>query len=362
VTRDDVRMTAVVATLGRARVERTVADLLRSAAVADVVAQIVVVWQGDAAPPPFPPGVEVLEVFPVGLSYARNRGLAHATAPIVGFVDDDEAVDGRWMAAMLQAFDQHPDAAGVFGAVAPLDTDGIPYCEVTGDALRVFRRPSTPPWIVGTGGNMAFRRTALAGTGGFDVSLGAAAPGRSGEESDVIVRLLRRGELLLWAPDAVVFHPTKTAAEHLRSRRPYGHGTGAVARRRRDPGLAARYAAAIGQSWLTGVRTRDRQRRREALRTAVGFTAGVLGGERPRSPRAVLSRMPAVVAAALGGHAVRGGRATYATQPEFRYDAGPFRLRVLPGVPDVASERDAVVRVADRDALWLVENHRAVDR
>jgi hypothetical protein len=355
VTRDDVRLTVVVATLGLARVERTVDDLLRSAADAGVAAEVLVVWQGQAPPAGLPGGVRVLDVFPVGLSYARNRGLAEATAPLVGFVDDDEAVDVGWVAAVLHAFDEHPYAAGVFGAVAPLDTDGIPYCEVSGEAARVFRRPSTPPWVVGTGGNMVFRRPLLSAIGGFDVALGAAAPGRAGEESDVIVRMLRGGHPLVWTPDAVVFHPTKTPAEHLASRRPYGHGAGAVARRRRDAGLTARYTASLGQSWLTGLRGRDRQRRREAVRTAAGFLGGLLGVERSESPRAVLARMPEHVAATIGGESIRPLPARYEPQPEFRYAAGPFTLRVLPGVDAVPAHGIAVVSTVERDALWLLE-------
>ena len=350
---DDLRLSVVVPTLGRASVRRTVDGVVASARAAEVGVQILVVWQAEAPPPTWDPPVEVVDVFPVGTAHARNRGWRAARAPLIGYVDDDEVVDEGWVAAVLATFDAHADAAGVFGAVRPLGDDGIPYCEVSGEEVRVFRRPSTPPWVVGTGGNMAFRRSDLDAIGGFDVAMGPAAPGRSGEETDVMQRLLRSGRPLVWTPHAVVYHPTKTAAEHLASRRPYGHGTGAVARRRRDAGLAARYAVAIAQSYSTGVVTRDRQRRREALRTAAGFAAGVARGDRARSPMSLLSRMPTEISAAIGREQLRALPARFTDAPEFRYRAGKLLLRVIPGARQ--TPEDAVEAVVERDAAWVVE-------
>lgn len=354
---DDLRLSVVVPTLGRASVRRTVDGILASAAASNTAVQVVVVWQAEDTPPQWTGPVDVVDVFPVGTAYARNRGWMACHAPLVGYVDDDEVVDDGWVPAVLTAFDVHADAAGVFGAVLPLGDDGIPYCEVSGDTVRVFRRPSTPPWVVGTGGNMAFRRSDLADIGGFDVAMGPAAPGRSGEETDVMQRLLRRGRPLVWTPDAVVYHPTKTAEEHLASRRPYGHGTGAVARRRRDAGLAARYAVAIAHSWGTGVVTRDRQRRGEALRTAAGFTTGMLRGDRARSPMGVLARMPDEVRSVVDGRRLRALPARFTTAPEFRYAAGELILRVIPGTlaTGEGSSRGALASVAERDATWVVE-------
>jgi hypothetical protein len=329
--------------------------VLASASAAGVAVQVVVVWQGSEPAPTWAGPVEVVDVFPVGTAYARNRGFDAARAEIIGYIDDDEAVDAGWVAAVLEAFEAQPDAAGVFGAVLPLEDDGIPYCEVSGEQVRVFTRPSTPPWVVGTGGNMSFRRADLAAIGAFDVAMGPAAPGRSGEETDVMQRLLRRGRPLVWTPHAVVYHPTKTPIEHLASRRPYGHGTGAVVRRRRDAGMAARYATAIVQSWTTGVRHGDRQRRREAVRTAAGFALGMVRSDRARSPRSALARMPAEIEAAVQGRTVTPSTARFARQPEFSYSAGDLRVRVLPGARSVPSGAAVVAKVVGRDATWIVE-------
>lgn len=351
---DDARLSVVVASLGRAALARTITSVLASAGAAGVAVEVVVCWQAATEVDGLPAGpVRVLDVFPVGLSYARNRGVDAARAPLVAFVDDDEVVDAGWVGGVLRGFADHPEAAGVFGAVEPLDDDGVPYCVVTGDEPRLFRRPSTPPWVVGTGGNMAFRRDDLLAAGGFDVALGAGSPGRSGEETDLIARLLRAGRPLLWTPDAVAGHPTKSPGEHLASRRPYAHGTGAVARRHRDAGMAARYAVAIGQSYLTGWRERDRQRRREAVRTAAGFVTGLARGASGPSPDAALDRVPPAVAAAVGPHRLRPARGQWSDRPRFRYAAGPWQVDVLPDTT-AAPGGGSVLEVADRAALWVV--------
>jgi GT2 family glycosyltransferase len=341
-------LSVVICSIGSAPVERAVASVVTSATAGGVDVEVIVVWQHAAPAPPLP-GALVLDCFPVGLSYARNQGAWAAASDVVAFVDDDEVVDEGWVGAVLEAFRGAPDAVGVFGEVAPLDDSGIPYCVVTGETRRVFRRRSTPPWVVGTGGNMAFRRADLLAIGGFDVALGAGAPGRAAEESDVIVRLLRRGSTLAWTPDAVVFHPTKTAAEHLASRRPYGYGIGALVRRRRAAGVGLRYGVATVQSLLTGVRGHDRRRRREAVRTLLGFVEGLVDLRRPRSPERHLVWMPDDIQRALAGRRLRPAYATYQRDPEFRYTTGDLMVRVSVGR---IAELDTATGVRGRDSVW----------
>src|SRR6201990_120099 len=54
-----------------------------------------------------------------GLSFARNRGMQEASAPIITFIDDDaEAVQG-FLAAILGFMESHVSAIGVEGQVIP---------------------------------------------------------------------------------------------------------------------------------------------------------------------------------------------------------------------------------------------------
>jgi hypothetical protein len=359
-------LSVVVCTLGEAALGDTVDSIAASARGAGSDVEIVVVWQGLKPPPQLGDDVHVLDVFPVGLSHARNRGLAVSRAPLVAFVDDDEVVDPGWVAGVLAAFarEQPPDA--VFGPVAPLDDRGLPYCHYEGGEHRLFRDRSTPPWVVGTGGNMAYRRDVLEAAGGFDSRFGIGAPGKSAEESDLVVRLLGDGGILAFSPEMPVYHPTKNEDEHLASRYPYGFGMGSVMRRHRRPLLAARYFVTIGQGLGKSLRERDLRRRREVLATLRSFLAGMLSSVHPLSPAGALERLPGELLEALGGAAPEPLGASLGDRPHFRYAAGDDRLLhvyVSPApelVESIASaDGSAVSRVVahahERDALWVVE-------
>ena len=355
-------LAVVVCTVGAAPVRDAVESVLGSARAAGRPVELVVVWQAGDPPPELGDGVRVLDAFPVGLSYARNVGLEATAAPLVAFVDDDEVVDAGWVAGVVGAFARagRPDA--VFGPVAPRDDRGLPYCTFEGGEHLLFRDPGTPPWVVGTGGNMAFRREALGSIGGFDTRFGVGGPARSAEESDVVVRLLRSGRTLAFSPEIPVYHPTKTEQEHLASRFPYGFGMGSVMRRHRAVPLAARYLVSIAQSYGGGVRARDARRRREALATLRSFVAGAASSLRPDSPRAALARVPAELRPILDGSDPQPLPASLGRLPHFRYDyGGGLLLHVLPRQADRLEPGDGIApdRIAERSfargALWLVE-------
>lgn len=363
-------LSVVVCTLGRANVAETVSSIAASAEQADRRVEIVVVWQG-ASPPPELGADRVVDVFPVGLAHARNRGLALATAPIVAFVDDDEVVDPGWVAGLLAGFAD--GATGVFGPVQPRDDRGLAYNRYQRAEAEIFRGRSTPPWRIGTGGNMAFRRDVLVDLGGFDPLFGVGAISRSAEDTEAVLRLLRSDGVVAWAPDAVVYHPTKTEAERLASRFPYAYGMGKLMRRHRDPVLAARYSREIGQALLGAARARDARRLREARETLKGFVAGGAFGAVAESPLGVLDDAPEEIVAAIGGATVEPKPPSFRPDPHFVYRAGdravhvyvnpPPRLRAglavrrrareTPGVEGIP----AVVAFAEgRDTLWVVED------
>jgi len=348
-TRPDTALSAVVCSLGTARLPETVDSLLAAARAAAREVEVIVVWQGEEAPPNLPPGVRVLDVFPVGLSHARNRGLAAARAPIVAFVDDDELVDVGWAAAALAAFERESRPAAAFGPVEPLDGRGLPYCHLEPGEPRTFTRRATPPWVVGTGGNMAFDRATLLELGGFDLRLGAGAEGRSAEETDVIVRLLRRGAAIAWIPKLGVYHPTKDEQEHLASRFPYGFGMGRVVRKHRALGLAARYLSMARDLHRLGRRTGDDRRRREAVGTVRGFLAGALTRVAWRPPLRAFDWAPVELRGRLAGG--RWQPVSVATEPSvrLRYRRGREVLDVWVGPAGGAAPGTAV---AGRDSLW----------
>ena len=162
-----------------------------------------------------------------GVSYARNRGLREAQAPLVAFIDDDERVNEGFLRAYLEFFETRPGAVVAGGRIVAEYPGGRPawmskWVEMPianpmdfGDAVRPF-----PAGRVPGGGNMAFRRAGLEGFGGFDPSLGRANGELiGGEENDFFERLRRGGETIWYVPGAVMWHiipPSKLTEEYFR--------------------------------------------------------------------------------------------------------------------------------------------------
>ena len=162
-----------------------------------------------------------------GVSYARNRGIAETSAPLLVFIDDDERINPGFLRAYADFFDAHPDAVVAGGRIIAEYVTGRPawlskYTEMPiaipmdfGDAVRPF-----PAGRVPGGGNMAFRRSAALRYGGFDPSLGRG--GRmliGGEENDFFERLMRGGETCWYVPGAVMWHiipPEKLTESYFR--------------------------------------------------------------------------------------------------------------------------------------------------
>ena len=162
-----------------------------------------------------------------GVSYARNRGIAETSAPLLVFIDDDERINPGFLRAYADFFDAHPDAVVAGGRIIAEYVTGRPawlskYTEMPianpmdfGDAVRPF-----PAGRVPGGGNMAFRRSAALRYGGFDPSLGRV--GRmliGGEENDFFELLMRGGETCWYVPGAVMWHiipPEKLTESYFR--------------------------------------------------------------------------------------------------------------------------------------------------
>lgn len=166
-----------------------------------------------------------------GLNRARNRAIAAAQGDIIAFIDDDVVVSPQWVGAIAAAFANDTAVAAVTGLVEPyeLETDAQRLFEQYGG----FGRGSQPITYrvhpksgyrffyhgtgqMGTGANMAFRRTLFADTGLFDPALDVGTPTNGGGDLDLFFRVLKHGHTHRYEPQAVVYHRHRRTYAELR--------------------------------------------------------------------------------------------------------------------------------------------------
>jgi GT2 family glycosyltransferase len=196
----------------------------------------------------------------VGLSRGRNVGAAAAAAAgatIIAYTDDDCVAEPSWLSGFDAAFAGAADIAAVFGTVraAPYDrTTGIIPAYNAHKSI-VMRGLANKARAEGIGACMAVRVDAWRQLDGFDDWLGAGTSLASGEDTDLIVRLLHSGFAVAETPAAEVIHHgfrDWPSCEPLVAG--YMRGIGAVnAKMIRLAGIGGLAPlATLGGRWLTG--------------------------------------------------------------------------------------------------------------
>lgn len=220
------------------------ARCLRSIARLDDADHEVIVVDNDPVPAVdptvLPAGARLVHEPRAGLDAARNRGMLEATGDVVAYVDDDCEVDPHWVTALRMSF-ADPVVGLVTGRVRPASLAGPTqqYFETHfGFDRGLERRRFTPwddrPWYplwtgaLGTGCNMAIRRDELLAVGGFDELLDVGSTIGGGGDLDLYARLLDRGTVAEYAPDALVWHHHRDNHDALRAQfLGYGQAGGA---------------------------------------------------------------------------------------------------------------------------------------
>jgi GT2 family glycosyltransferase len=239
-------------------------------------AQVVVVDQG--ARPVAPEGAEHVRMSERGVSRGRNRGARAAEHELLAFTDDDCVPAPEWVGVLERSFEDAVD--GVTGRVLPLPGEGVAVSSRTSTARRTFGGLRQTPWDIGTGGNLALRRSAFEAVGGFDETLGPGTPARAAEDVDLLYRLANAGFTILYEPDAVVYHELKSRRARVGGRYGYGYGLGAFLACHAAAGddhartLRRRYAAALARRAASGLRHGDGWPALEGALTLAGIVAG----------------------------------------------------------------------------------------
>jgi glycosyltransferase involved in cell wall biosynthesis len=171
-----------------------------------------------------------------GLSHARNAGIRQARAPLIAFTDDDVRAEPNWVAAIVQAFEEHPEVDVIGGRVLPL-WPAAPPAWLTRDhwaPLAIVDYGEAPVGVTAehpiclVGANLAFRRAVFDGVGLFATSLQRVKDGiGSLEDHEFQLRLLGTGRKGLYDPRIVLhaeIQPNRLKpAYHRRWHAGHGH-------------------------------------------------------------------------------------------------------------------------------------------
>ena len=213
------RMSVVVCSYNGSRTIRDCLDGLRLLEYPDY--EVIVVDDGstdDTAAIAREYGFRVISTDNLGLSSARNTGLAAASGEIVAYTDDDARPNPHWLTYLAIAF-QQGDYAGVGGPNIPPPDDGpIAECvaKAPGGPIHVLLSDREAEHIPGC--NMAFRADALRAVGGFDSHFRVA-----GDDVDVCWRIRERGWRLGFSPAAMVWHHRRNSVRaYWKQQRGYG--------------------------------------------------------------------------------------------------------------------------------------------
>ncbi len=159
------------------------------------------------------------------LSAARNLGLRHAHGRWIGFPDDDCWYEPELLQHVVAHFETSSCAVSVARWDEFADRPGLPW-QLQWSRSRRFRDRLVTSFM------LFFERRIFDQFGGFDPLLGVGQWFGAGEETDLMLRLLRAGERAEFCVPAVVHHPLKppaaaTSAQRA-SLRQRERGTGAL--------------------------------------------------------------------------------------------------------------------------------------
>jgi glucosyl-dolichyl phosphate glucuronosyltransferase len=156
-----------------------------------------------------------------GKSFALNTAISAARGEALAFVDDDVMVVPEWLQNLIEPL-RGGRWAGVGGRILPAEKVAFPrWMRFEGDdglggVIAAYFDEGDEPLVLHRppyGANMAVRKEMFERFGGYRLDIGPSpnklVP-RPGEDTEFGRRLMRAGQLFVYEPLAVVYHPVQT--------------------------------------------------------------------------------------------------------------------------------------------------------
>ncbi|HNP24052.1 MAG TPA: glycosyltransferase [Panacibacter sp.] len=144
-----------------------------------------------------------------GLSFARNRGVAEADAPVLCYIDDDIILAPGFLNAMKSFYDSYPNAVGAGGRVIPkYEHDKEPewmnkYLNgfvgrvEHGDKIKKYDEKMKYP----AGCNMSYKKNVILKAGGFNNELTFRS-----DDKYIFHKITQLSTEIYYLPDAYLYH------------------------------------------------------------------------------------------------------------------------------------------------------------
>jgi glycosyltransferase involved in cell wall biosynthesis len=205
-----------------------------------------------------------------GLAGARNRGWTMSKGDIVAFTDDDCYPAEDFLHSIVVCFEENSRLGFLGGRILLHDPADYPSTIQETLHRHEFQPGQFFPSGLVHGANLACRRAALESVNGFDERFGAGALFGSGEDVEILARMLAEGWHGAYDPRPLLYHHhgRRTEAEVSKLRKGYDRGRGAYySKCILNPKLHTKYVV----NWCRAMRRQSWERTARELAAGAEF-------------------------------------------------------------------------------------------
>jgi GT2 family glycosyltransferase len=141
----------------------------------------------------------------------KNLAASNAKGDILIFTDDDCELDKKFLKSYEKAFLDKDISVCTGRAITHKDYKNELFDKCfnynPGEESAIHKNSLfIVPWKIGNGNNIAFRKNAFKDIGGWDENMGPGTDKWTSEDADLIYRTLKKGYIIKYVPEAVVYH------------------------------------------------------------------------------------------------------------------------------------------------------------